>query len=63
MDPVFWGIIGFVAVLTMMGLGIHVGVALGTTGFLGMFLMTGKVDFAFALLTTCLLYTSDAADE
>ena len=52
MDPVFWGIIGFVAVLAMMGVGIHVGVALGTTGFLGMFLMTGKVDFAFALLTT-----------
>jgi len=52
MDPVIWGIIGFVAVLFMMGLGIHVGVALGTTGIVGMYAMTHKVDFALALLTT-----------
>ena len=52
MDDLYWGIIGFVAVLSLMMLGIHVGLALATTGFLGMLAMTGKVQLALALFTT-----------
>ena len=52
MDDLYWGIIGFVAVLTLMALGVHVGLALATTGFIGMFAMTGKVQLALALFTT-----------
>ena len=52
MDDLYWGIIGFVAVLGLMSLGIHVGLALATTGFFGMIAMTGKVQLALALFTT-----------
>ena len=52
MDDLYWGIIGFVAVLGLMSLGIHVGLALATTGFIGMIAMTGKVQLALALFTT-----------
>ena len=52
MDDLYWGIIGFVAVLSLMALGVHVGLALATTGFIGMFLMTGKLSLALALFTT-----------
>ena len=52
MDDLYWGIIGFVAVLSLMALGVHVGLALATTGFVGMFLMTGKLSLALALFTT-----------
>ena len=52
MDDLYWGIIGFVAVLSLMMLGVHVGLALATTGFVGMVVMTGKIKLAFALLTT-----------
>ena len=52
MDDLYWGIIGFVAVLSLMALGVHVGLALAATGFIGMFLMTGKLSLAMALLTT-----------
>ncbi len=52
MDDLYWGIIGFVAVLALMSLGIHVGLALATTGFFGMLAMTGKVQLALALFTT-----------
>ena len=51
MDDIYWGIIGFVAVLGLMSLGIHVGLALAATGFIGMFLMTGRVSLALALFT------------
>ena len=52
MDDLYWGIIGFVAVLSLMALGVHVGLALAATGFIGMFLMTGKLSLALALFTT-----------
>lgn len=52
MDDLYWGIIGFVAVLSLMILGVHVGLALAATGFVGMFLMTGKITLALALFTT-----------
>ena len=52
MDDLYWGIIGFVAVLSLMVLGVHVGLALAATGFIGMFLMTGKLSLALALFTT-----------
>ncbi len=52
MDDLYWGIIGFVAVLSLMALGVHVGLALATTGFIGMLAMTGKVQLALALFTT-----------
>ena len=52
MDDLYWGIIGFVAVLSLMVLGVHVGLALATTGFIGMVVMTGKVQLALALFTT-----------
>ena len=52
MDDLYWGIIGFVAVLSLMALGVHVGLALAATGFIGMFLMTGKISLALALFTT-----------
>ena len=52
MDDLYWGIIGFVAVLGLMTLGVHVGLALASTGFIGMLAMTGKVQLALGLLTT-----------
>ena len=52
MDDLYWGIIGFVAVLSLMALGVHVGLALAATGFIGMFAMTGKIQLALALFTT-----------
>ena len=52
MDDLYWGIIGFVAVLSLMMLGVHVGLALATTGFGGMVVMTGKIKLALALFTT-----------
>ena len=52
MDDLYWGIIGFVAVLSLMALGVHVGLALAATGFIGMFAMTGKLSLALALFTT-----------
>ena len=52
MDDLYWGIIGFVSVLSLMVLGVHVGLALAATGFVGMFLMTGKITLALALFTT-----------
>ncbi len=52
MDDLYWGIIGFVAVLSLMALGVHVGLALAATGFIGMLAMTGKVQLALALFTT-----------
>ena len=52
MDDLYWGIIGFVAVLSLMAFGVHVGLALATTGFIGMIAMTGKVSLALALFTT-----------
>ncbi len=52
MDDLYWGIIGFVAVLSLMALGVHVGLALAATGFIGMFVMTGKMSLALALFTT-----------
>ncbi len=52
MDDLYWGIIGFVAVLSLMVLGVHVGLALAATGFIGMFAMTGKLSLALALFTT-----------
>ena len=52
MDTVYWGIIGFVAVLGLMSLGIYVGLALAVVGFLGMMFMTGSPKLALGLLTT-----------
>ena len=52
MDDLYWGVIGFVAVLSLMALGVHVGLALAATGFIGMLLMTGKMSLALALFTT-----------
>ena len=52
MDDLYWGIIGFVAVLSLMALGVHVGLALAATGFIGMLAMTGKIQLALALFTT-----------
>ncbi len=52
MDDFYWGMIGFVAVLSLMALGVHVGLALASTGFIGMIVMTGKISLAFGLLTT-----------
>ena len=52
MDPMYWGIIGFLFVLSLMAMGIHVGLALGVTGFLGMIVMTGRIELALGLLTT-----------
>ena len=52
MDDLYWGIIGFVAVLSLMALGVHVGLALAATGFIGMLSMTGKIQLALALFTT-----------
>ncbi len=52
MDPMYWGIIGFLFVLFLMMLGIHVGLALAVTGFLGMIAMTGRISLALGLLTT-----------
>ena len=52
MDDLYWGIIGFVAVLSLMALGVHVGLALAATGFIGMLAMTGKIQLALAMFTT-----------
>ena len=58
MDPMYWGKIGFLFVLSLMSLGIHVGLALGVTGFLGMIVMTGRFELALGLLTTTPYSTS-----
>ena len=47
-----WGIFGFVAVLVLLALGIHVGLSLAVVGFVGMIAMTGSIKFGFGLLTT-----------
>ena len=49
MDPMYWGIIGFLFVLSLMAMGIHVGLALGVTGFLGMIVMTGRIQLALGV--------------
>jgi C4-dicarboxylate transporter DctM subunit len=52
MDPLMWGVVGFVVVLVLLALGIHVGLALAVVGFLGIVGMTGSVQLALGLLTT-----------
>lgn len=47
-----WGIVGFVAVLVLLALGIHVGLSLAVVGFVGMIGMTGSLKFGLGLLTT-----------
>jgi len=41
MDPIYIGILGIVFLLVVIGLGIHIGIALGLTGFLGIMMITG----------------------
>ena len=52
MDSVMWGAVGFLAVLGLLALGIHVGLALAVVGFLGIVGMTGSLKLALGLLTT-----------
>ena len=52
MDPMVWGIVGFVAVLVLLALGIHVGLSLAVVGFVGIICMTGSIKFGLGLLTT-----------
>lgn len=52
MDPIHAGIIGLVALLVVVGLGIHIGVALGLVGFLGLWLLTGSISPAYGLIAT-----------
>ncbi len=52
MDAVIWGAGGFFAVLFLLALGIHVGLALAVVGFLGLIGMTGSLKLALGLLTT-----------
>ncbi|OPY92599.1 MAG: Sialic acid TRAP transporter permease protein SiaT [Syntrophaceae bacterium PtaU1.Bin231] len=41
MDPIVVGILGIIFLLVVIGLGIHIGIALGLTGFLGIMMITG----------------------
>ena len=52
MDPLTWGVVGFVAVLVLLALGVHVGLALALVGFAGIVGMTGSVQLGLGLLTT-----------
>ncbi len=52
MDSVMWGAGGFIAVLALLALGIHVGLSLAVVGFVGLIGMTGSLKLALGLLTT-----------
>lgn len=52
MEAVVWGVAGFLAVLALLALGIHVGLSLAVVGFLGIVGMTGSLKLALGLLTT-----------
>jgi len=52
MDPLTWGVLGFVAVLVLLALGVHVGLALAIVGLVGIVGMTGSVSMGLGLLTT-----------
>ena len=59
MEPVAWGVIGFVALLVLLVLGVHVGLALAAVGFLGLAAMSGSLKTGQALLATTPFATTD----
>jgi C4-dicarboxylate transporter DctM subunit len=52
MEPLTWGVVGFIAVLVLLALGIHVGLALAIVGLVGIVGMTGSISLGLGLLTT-----------
>ena len=52
MEPQVIGLLGIVALLVAISLGLHIGVALGTVGFLGLAWITGSGNMGISLLTT-----------
>ena len=52
MEPQVIGLLGIVALLVAISLGLHIGVALGTVGFLGLVWITGSWNMGISLLTT-----------
>ena len=52
MDPLPLGILSIAAILLLLGLGVHVALALGLVGFLGFVFVTGSVRTALGILTT-----------
>lgn len=52
MDPLLVGAIGVIGLLVAILLGIHVGIALGLVGFLGVWWLTGNLNMAFGIIAT-----------
>jgi tripartite ATP-independent transporter DctM subunit len=59
LDPAITGVIVFVALFLMLAVGVHIGVALGLGGLLGMYLTIGP-DAAFAQLATIPFSTTNS---
>lgn len=55
MDPLFVGILGVILLLVLMALGVHIGIALGTTGFLGLICIIG-FDAAITMAMTSIYF-------
>ena len=61
-DPIVSGSLSFLVVLILMALNVPIGISMLVVGFTGFALITG-FEQALFVLGTCLLYTSDAADD
>ena len=55
MDPLVVGILGIILLLVMLFLGVHIGIALGAVGFIGLTLVVG-FDAAVHMATTSIYY-------
>jgi C4-dicarboxylate transporter DctM subunit len=52
MSPLFIGLFGFLAVIILIMLGFHIGLALGFVGVIGLILLSGNFKIALSTLTT-----------
>lgn len=58
MDPIIIGLLGILALLVLLFLGVHIGMAMVIVGFLGVFLVTGNIVPALGYLKTVPFTTS-----
>jgi C4-dicarboxylate transporter, DctM subunit len=59
MDPMVIGVLGILFLLFIVTLGVHIGIALGVTGFLGMVFIMG-VDAAIRMTTESIYFTNSS---
>ena len=57
------GLLSIIAILVLIYAGMYVPIALGLVSFLSVWYLRGTLEAPTYLVTFCLLYTSDAADE